>query len=470
MSAGASAWRDYRRIWTAAVTWRNPAAVEWGGRIALLLALAAGMAQLAGVLKHGLLWRMELFIAGSWFAMLWITLFLPASVLMNSAPNARLVPRLRRRLVQLAGASWLFLALGLALLFDWRAFPVFGFYVLGFMLSRAGMRSGIVLILSGSFWPFLYARLPPGLAHALATPAALALASVLALACAGWTLARLYPAGGDRHLDRRARIVATIYRYEQRYDTSPADLPAPFLSAYARSLRRACRLRRPQAMLMHALGVGAHWSVWLLSVGLVLAVGMGVRLYSIVSGNGAAQGMSDWLTSGGSSTTTFMVMFSTAQYAQQLRRTRGEQALLRLTPLAGDAALMNRRLAGGMLKGALAVWCMLAGAILAATWLLGGESGLARQFALRCLGGQVAMTNLLGDYARAVPASIWWRYLPALLQAGCVAALALGLSRLGGDVWIWLTVISIAGWIGVVALKWRRMLAAPPAYPVERFD
>lgn len=472
MSARASAWRDYRRIWTAAVTWRNPAAVEWGGRIALLLALAAGMARLAGVLEYGVFWRMELGIFIGWFAMLWITLFLPASVLMNSAPNARLVPRLRRRLLQMNGAGCLLLMVGMSLMFrSWSAFPLFAAYLLGVLLNRAGVRSGVVPIVLSVTWPQASQSMPPALLHAITAPASLLAESALLLACTAWSLLRLYPDGGDRHLDGRARVVDSIRRFESGHAQGGRDTPWFMRWSYAAALRRACRRRNPATLLMHALGPGAHWGAWLALLAIVAALGVVMRLFLDVADGAAQHWMMDWVTGFDSAMMAMTVAFSSATFAQQLRRTRGEQALLRLTPLAGDPAQLNRRLAAGMIKAALVNWGLLSCVFLGMAWVFSTPGRvLLCQFALCCLGGQFAMTGLLGNHAHSV-ARIGWRWwLRVALQAACSVALALGLSRLGGVFWAWLALVAVAGWVAVVMHARRRMLGAPPAYPVERLE
>jgi hypothetical protein len=163
-------------------------------------------------------------------------------------------------------------------------------------------------------------------------------------------------------------------------------------------------------------------------------------------------------------------VFSTAQYGQQMRRTQGEQALLRLTPRAGDAALLNRRLAGRVLRQALGCWAALTVVVLAVSLLLGaGPDALLRQLGLCSLAGQVAMMGLLGDYANGTGG---W-HLMLGLRAGVLAAAqalaAVGLAWITGTTpWPWLIEISLAVCAVLLRLDWKRMLAAPPAFPAGR--
>jgi hypothetical protein len=164
-------------------------------------------------------------------------------------------------------------------------------------------------------------------------------------------------------------------------------------------------------------------------------------------------------------------MFCTAHLIQQLRTSTGEQALLRLTPLAGNAALLNRRLATGLLKAALGSWGMLMGVILLSAWLIGANGEiLARYVGFCCLGGQLAMTGLLGDLGRAVPTYDWPRFVKLGLQAGCNLGLAFALSLLGGVTSVWLALVSSIGAVLLLALGWRRMMASGPAFPAGRMS
>ncbi len=464
----ATAWQDYRRIWTATTTWRDPRQVEWIGRIALFLALAAGMARLAGVLERDRFWHMEVFVLVGWFAIVWMIYFLPASVLMNSAPNARLVPRQRRRLRQMAMAGWLFMTVGATLAFGtWAGFPLFAVYTLGVMLQRAGMPSAAVLVMLATFWPFLSRHLQPELLHAIVGTRGLVLESAALVLAAMWSLARLYPAGGDRHLDGREQVVAGLSRFDSRGANAR---PAPSWIkrfAYIQALQRDCRRGTPEALLMHALGPAGHWSVWIPGAAIVLLIAL---VMALLTSNGPSQGFVEAMDIA-MSTATVMAVVSTAHFAQQLGRTRGEQALLRLTPLAGGTALLNRRLAAGMIKSALVSWGMVTALILLLAWAAGADAGrLLRQFGLGCLGGQLAATWLLADFARRLPSFAWWRFPVLASQAGANLGVAWCLARLGGNLWAWLAPVSVIG--AAVLLRWsrRRMLAAPPAFPVARME
>jgi hypothetical protein len=144
--------------------------------------------------------------------------------------------------------------------------------------------------------------------------------------------------------------------------------------------------------------------------------------------------------------------------------------LLRLTPLAGNAALLNRRLATRLLRQALSIWVLLTVAVMSASlWFDTGPDALLRQLALCCVAGQAAMMGLLSDYASERGG---WSIALALRAGAYVlvqALVAVGLGKLTGTTaWPWLIEISLAVCAVQLRLDWKRMLAAPPAFPAGR--
>jgi len=225
-------------------------------------------------------------------------------------------------------------------------------------------------------------------------------------------------------------------------------------------------------MLMHALGPSVHWSAWTGSVVVMLAVGIGIRLMRMWQESGGSSESLHHFIDGASSAGLAMLMltivFATAAFSQAITRTRGEQSLLRLAPLAGDAALLSRRLAGQLLQRALGLWIGLALVILAVSALVAGPGVLLRQFGLCCLAGQVSMLGLLGDYAGKggwTPALAWRAALLALLEVLAAA----GLAWLSGmSIWLWMAAIAL-GMAGFrLRRSWLGMLAAPVAFPARR--
>lgn len=423
--------------------------------------------------------RSVLGIGACWLGVLGATLFMPASVQLNSAANARLLPRQRRRLMQLAFGCWLLTTVGLAGAFgSWVALTAIGLYALGFMLLRAGFRQAVALLFFGGTLPvFLHSGLPSALTGAILSPDALLAADVVLVLTALWALRIIYPAGGDTHLDQRAARLKAIARFGDYKSAGQTDTSLRKMmgiaSLYSNAMARACCTPAPAPgrMLLFALGPVIHWSVWVPLVVLFVAVGGVLRLASTWIGGAAMQEFMHGFAAPCVSGLVSLIVFSTAILVSQLMRsTGGEQALLRLTPLAGDPRLLNRRLALQLLNLALANWIMLSGMILVMTLELGGfdRHGLVRLLAFCCLAGQVSVMGLLGDYANG----FGWR--PALaLQAVVLAVVQVGAAMALGwfsdtSVYGWLTAIAIGTAIVLLRRDWRRMLAAPAAFPAGR--
>jgi hypothetical protein len=420
-------------------------------------------------------------IAALWLMLAWTMLFVPGSQMLNSAANARLLPQQRRRLIQLAAAGWLLLSVSLTAVFGtWAVFPLTALFTLGMGLTFSGFLPGIILFVLPTNWPLISrVLLPPALVESITgTPGLLAMTALVLLGVA-WGLRWMYPAGGDAHLDQRTRHLERIRRMQgggswSHNVESGTMTGSSVLRFYAAALRRDCGGGRggdhradPGRMLMHALGPAAHWSIWIASVVVMLAIALAIHLLLAWRGIGVSNAFQAGI---GSGLTGFvaMILFSTAQLGQAIGKTRGEQALLRLAPLLGDTRLLNRRLATQLLRRALCNWLALTATVLVVTLLIAGPDMLPRQLGLCALAGQAAMMGLLGDYA----GDGGWN-LPRALGAGlvalAVAGIAAGLGWLTGTpVWWWL--IAVAVMVAAIQLRrsWTRMLAAPPAFPARR--
>jgi hypothetical protein len=466
----ASAWQDYRRIWTVAITLRNPPAVKWGGRLALLLGIALAMAKLAGLLHKTIFWKGELLFAVGWFTLTWIWLFLPASVLMNSAPNARLVPRLRRRLLQMGAACWTVAAVGATLAMGtWAGFPLFAAYMLGLMLGRAGIRSAALLFMLPVIWPLLSPCLPVALVEAVtSTPGLLALSTLFVLGAA-WGLGRLYPAGGDGHLDGRGQVVEKIRNISNPELAKSRGVAWVNRFTYLPSLQRDCLLGKPDTLLLHALGPAVHWSAWIPGVAIILLVMLAMGALLGFSGAEVPPNVAHGVLITVLTFLTSLIVVGGAKFSQALRTTQGEQALLRLTPLAGQAALLNGRLANAMTKAALLDWSMMTAVLMTAAWVAGADAALLlHQFALSCLAWMLVASCLLGDFSRSLPALSLRHIVMMLLLCGGGATLQW---LAPGDLfWCGLALASMTGAVLLLRASRRRMLAAPPAFPAARME
>lgn len=477
--------RDYRAMLRVTMVRSVDRVIKGMALVGLLLTLVVVLVSAILIARHkidlGLGLRMLSGIAGLWLMLAWSAMFIPRAIMLHSAVNARLMPRQRRRLMGMAAAGWLLTIAPITfMLGTWAALPLVGMTVLGIAMILAGNMAGLVPVVLATNWPFAsMVLLPPAAVEAISGRAGLLAASVIVLAGAVYCLRWMFPPGGDRHLDRRARQIERMQRvrnggHSAQQLESGTMSGASVLRLYAFALRRDCgdaaqgRTRPdPGKMLMHAFGPGAHWSYWVASAGIILAIGAVVHVIIGWRAGTSARAFA-YITSGSLGGMVSVIVMSTTQLVQALNRTPGEQALLRLTPLAGDRSLLNRRLATQILRYVLLVWAMLTAAILLANLMIGGSAGLLLQAGFACLAGQVALTGVLGDHARG-----HGRHLGHVLLAGLLALFEAGLAIGAG----WLTRTPAAVWmiaiaVAVTALQlrrgWRRMLAAPPAFPARR--
>ena len=480
MNMMTSALQDYRHIWRVTTAQRAEGSVKLIRRLGWL-ALAGGAVVLAiAVARHaldaGTAARLLVGIGTFWLALVWTLLFVPGSMLLNAAANARLVPRQRRRLMQMAAGGWLLLTLALTVVAGtWTALPVVGLYLIAFalMFGAANIRAVVPMLIVGNWGWASRSVLPPALVEALASDTAMALLAVLLVPAGVWTLRRMYAPGGDAQFIFQDTLRRHMARLEGRGGAALQE--GRSARAYTAALRRDARHGQradPGRMLMHALGPSAHWSAWAGSIAAMLAAGIVVHLLRMWQENGGgSKSLHDMIvgaSSAGLAMLMLTILFSTAAFGQAIARTRGEQALLRLAPLAADTALLNRRLAAQLLRRALGLWAALTVAILCVSVLAAGPGVLLRQFGLCCLAGQVAMMGLLGDYA----GQGGWR--PALAwRAACLALLemlaAAGLAWVSGiSVWVWMAAIALAMAGFRLRRSWQAMLAAPVAFPARR--
>jgi hypothetical protein len=471
-----AALHDYRMIWRAAAAQREPGGVRAVYAIAGAVAACGLIVAVLGDLKVLQALRFIIATAFMGLAFVWTFLFVPGSIRMNSPINAWLLPRQRRRLLQMTAAYWFVATLGIAYGFgNWNVLPIVAFATLGMSLLMAGNKyvSYLMMLAGNSPW-LVRTMLPPAWVERMTGSATIWMLDVLLLPAAVWGLRWLYPAGGDAYLGRRddqlKRVNHFAFRTGDKEPPPEGMVGQGNLSFYRIALRCDVRRADPAAMLMHALGPTAHWTAWIGAIAILLLIGGGATIALGWSQGAALQAFVGQIAIVGPGLLALIILFSTAQYGQQLRRTRGEQALLRLTPLAGDAALLNRRLATRLLRQALSIWVWLTVAVLAVVLpFVSGPDALLRQLALCCAAGQAAMMGLLGDYA-----SERGGWNPALaLRAGVYVLVqvlvAMGLGRLTGTTaWAWLIEISLAVCAVQLRLDWRRMLAAPPAFPAGR--
>lgn len=478
MNAMTEALRDYRNIWQVAIVQREAGIDKMMTRVAVLLLVCAAILALIVVPRGEMdAWRAARFVLGAaatWLALVWAMLLMPGSIMLNSAMNARLLPRQRRRLMQMATIGWLLVTAAItAVIGRFTLLPVIGLYVLAFGMLGIGHKQTMSIFLVASNWAWLSRTVfPPALVAAVASDTARIVLTLLLPLILIAALRWIYPAGGDAHIVRRHAQMKGLAQFDGR---SPPNQAGAGIGAriHAFALRRDLRRARadPGRLLLHALGPAAHWSAWMSPVLLILAAGIGVRLlltWQRAATDGYLDGFMEGFVRPGLGVLTLAILPMSARFRQFLARTRGEQSLLRLAPLPGGAALLNRHLAGRLLRDALCLWAVLTLAILLVSVFDAGIGMLPRELGLCCLAGQMAMMGLLGDFAGDGGWS-WPLALRAALLAALQACVAAGLNWVSAvPTSLWLAAISLGVMTFQLRRSWRAMLAAPVAYPARR--
>lgn len=466
-----AAWRDYRALLKAAIVQREPRAVRIGLWFTGILTLAAAIAPFAfHRVEFGAL-RFVVAVPGFTLTIFWLMAFVPSAALLNTPANARLVPRMHRRLVELMIAGWVVQTAALVIVLgSWRATPLVASWLIGMTLSRGGRRIGALLILPGPMWGVVQGTLAPGLlAFLTSTPGFVAEMPLLAVTAA-WAVRAVLPNGGEGHVAQRAGQAAAIQRMELGRRNEVAAEAIFARSIYPRLLGRDCRRRRAGRLLMHVLGPTGHWSMsWpmliaLLGLGVIANILLATLATDEVREIVAAQG---WILA---AFIGFALGMGSGQFALRIGRTRAEQGLLRLAPLVGPPAGLNRMLAAGLLRNAMLSWAACSAVVMGVTVLLGARGEiLVTQAALCCVTGLPPIAGLQRDFARD-DSTGWFGmfYWPLLGAAVCFPVALLGSMLLHLPLWPLVALAAGAFSAAMAGWRWRRMVGAPVAFPSGR--
>ena len=189
-----AALQDFRMIWRAAAAQREAQAVRTLGLGLGAVALCAAVFIVGGVVNGGLqaLEALRLFAGFVTLALtlVWTFLFVPGSIRMNSPINAWLLPRQRRRLLQMTAAFWLSATVGMAFgLGLWIALPAVALSVVGLALLTAGNKHVVGALVVGGNWPWLaHVVLPPAWADVATGRVAALVLGIVVIPVAVWAL------------------------------------------------------------------------------------------------------------------------------------------------------------------------------------------------------------------------------------------------------------------------------------------
>jgi hypothetical protein len=468
--------RDWRAIWFCSVSARHPLACMLATRVvppvALLVAVLIGLysANWMQALKVGVCMPLAALL---WF---WVFFFLPGAVLLNSPANARLVPRMRQRLIELAVLTWLVPTALLAATTGtggrgiWVEFLVIGAWLIGAGIARGGRPAGAVIQMAIILAVLFRGALPPDVTGWLASDAGQGVLTLLVAALGAYALGELFPNGGDRHFETRKAQALSIERSSPQGRYRMGSTGRFGWGLYPAALRADCRrASAPRALLLHVLGPVCHWTVSCAPLLLVLALGCIAKGVLLVYASAATQEsvagfgwlMCIWLM--------LMQIPGMDTIVERIARTRGEQALLRLAPRIAGGAAFNRQLAHALVRKTLLDWATAAFTVMCLTALTGaGVDTLLMQASLCCLGLPM-VAAALRDYARDPGTHglvmVGWFILGALVSA----AAALLASRVAGvSVWALLAPSCVVVAMVFATLRVRAMVAMPLAFPAGR--
>lgn len=468
--------KDYWLMWRMALSSRHRHANVIILALSGLGALFAGMlVQLKSgdpLLSLGMAMRVGL--GGAVGA--WVLYFVPGAVKLNTPANARLVPRLRRRLIGLTAAVWVVIVtLATLMSLQTRLTPAFVFLAIGTWVAAYGLgQSGHRAGQWGQFgaWMFIAFNdhLPPRLLELLASGTGLAIATLLMLAFAAFALQAMFMDGGERHY---------AARQAQRQQTERLTAAGQFREhnprklntlVYRRILRRDCQARDSGRLLGHLLGAMTHWSTRAVVLGLLLVVVAAALVLLRMFAGAELQDMIKTIGWTFSLPLLLGAMFDSERRNVRLKDTAAEQALVRLAPpMPSGAPAFNRKLASTLLRAALLEWAMLSGVVLCLGAMTGASAeNLYVQACLCCLTLPLVAANLR-DHARHA-GLLGWRLLVGFalslavsLAAGLVAKQAMGLPLSAGA-----ALASMAIALVLVAGGFRRAARSAYAFPAGR--
>jgi hypothetical protein len=458
---------DYRAIWGAALMRRSTRWIRMAlGGIGLLVPVLL----LVGAVFHTpwqKVWFFAVAAPGALLLLIWVFVFVPGAALMNTPANARLVPRMHRRLVEMIVGVWAIVFAVALFSPQWQVAPVVVAWVIGMSIARSGRPIGGLFGALAGATPLLSQMAPAGVADFMRTAPGFALACVVVVLLALYAISAILPNGGERHIGQRKGQTETIQKFESMGRSGTPAVGKSGRSLYLSVLRRATSAGEPARLLFHSLGPRSHWTSVLPGLALMLAIGIAASLVvpHVVAINRMAS-VGVWMLL----LVLLLVFVGYVDQARQLGSTRSEQSLVRLAARSPGSGMFNHQLAGQLMRSVLFCWLSVSGAILALA-LLAGEGAmqlliLATLCSLLFFPG---MAWVLRDYARADGNSSFIFSILAMLVLTPLSGAAYALQDvLPAIAWIGLALAGNAIAAVAVVRRWENMVAAPVAFPSGR--
>lgn len=469
-----SALADYRLLIDAAMVQRRPRAVSAVLAIAGLLAPVCVLFAVVFAVMHPHRWGKVLWgsmvIPAGLLLLLWLFVFVPGAALMNTPANAHLVPRMRRRLAELIVTVWLLVFVVTLVGLGPEGALLVTLWVIAMSMGRSGSPSGIAVGMVALCWGLVGKLVPGAVIEFFTTAPGYAALALLVVLLGASALSMVLPHAGDRHLAQRKRQAESIGRMESADLSKPDPASNPARGGYARVLARACRVGTPRILLPHALGPAAHWTSMLPAYAGVLAVGLVFGFFQPFGGNDGQPGSlqsSAWIFVAG---LPLVHMAFIDQCKRRLGTAKYEQALVRLAARSPASGGLNRALAIELCRNVLFSWALSTVAAVVLALMMGvGERLVLIAGALCMLGCAPSIAWVLDDYSREQPSR--GRVILAVSVQMTATGLALAFSnRIGAGAWLGIAVVvnAAGGWLA--HKRWQEMVAAPIAFPAQRFD
>ena len=441
--------RAQGRTWT---TWAMLAALllPLGGAASGMLAMPV-----AGMVAAGIV---------SGVVLLWWSEVLQTAMRMNTPAAACLVPGLRRRLMVLAAALWLIGTLPPGLLFG----AVTGHFGYCLLIGAAGLQ--FVAVCGRYPWlafaPSLvwlatvlpgFPRAALGTAFAAADETVLLAGGMLALAASGAAVLRtLFPHGGDSHYQLEACLERQVRNRAEGRRAPVGDWLYRLLDGLYRA--RLAIPGRSATRLLDAMGARAHWGGSVLILATLTLATLAWR--ALAQADAMRPFIPLLLVS-----MMLVVVTHVDGLLGAIRKSRTEQGILRLAPVAPRPRDLNRELARAVLARFGIVW----GTYFACSIVVVLATTGAWRAWLCCTALTLAFAPLLlRDHARHPG------WASAQVAAGALLLVMMpvaGVAEYGGvplTAVIGCASLILAGSAIALAVRWRRALAAPPAFPAGR--
>lgn len=463
--------RDYALIWSAATASRDVRTKWTFALIALTLPLIVGLLVWArtGDLAETLGYAARVPVGVYLFAAL--TFYVPGAIRLNSPANARLVPRMRRRLVELTVFVWAAGTAAMTLL-AWDmpvpapliAMATF-VWLAGLGLGSAGFQIGTLMQMAVPIAVMTRQSVPDVLFE---QPVAAGIALLL-LALGARTIELMFPNGGDRHWERRQAQLRVIERASPEGMMRQASRMRLGGALYAAALRRNSTALRAPALVLPVLGPAMHWTQRYLP--LLALTALALAVVTLMKLFGSTAGFAGGWVIGMCQAMLFAQLFTYEQRSQRLADTRTEQSLLRMAAaMPADARPFNRQLNASLLRMAALDWAAVVACLLAVSAFADAPGAmLLLQAQICCLTLPLLAANVR-DHARTSGSRLL--HLVGALLATLAVSLGTGalLQKLAGTPVMPVAAgVSIVLAVAIAAWRWRKALAAPHAFPAGRF-